>query len=272
MPGPHAVVSADVSIPASGGAVGATVYRPMTGGGYPLVVVSPGFQMPRAQYASYGEHLAGWGFVVIAQDFPSGFGVSHQALADQTRDVIDWALSAASGLAGAIDAARVGACGHSLGGKISLLAAADDARIGAVVGWDPVDANSPSVAPERMADVAGPVAVLGETLNGSGGFMPCAPAAENFQQYFTAAAAPALEVTVNGADHMDWVDDPSCGLCGFCTPAGTIGEDAVHRVTRRVTVAWFGRHLLGDPAMDAYLGGAGLAADLPGGALSTRVK
>lgn len=271
-PGPHAVTTTDVSIPTGGGVVSATVYRPATAGRHPLVIVSPGFQMPRAQYASYGAHLAGWGFVVIAQDFPSGFSTPHTALAAQTRNVIDWALSDASGLGGVIDAGRIGACGHSLGGKISLLAAADDARIGAVVGWDPVDAGNPSVTPERMDDIAAAVAVLGETLNGSGGFMPCAPADQNFQKYFTAASPPALEVTVNGADHMDWVDDTSCAFCGLCTPEGTIDEDAVRTVTRRVTVAWLRRRLLGELAMDAYLGGDGLAAGLPAGAVSVRAK
>lgn len=271
-PGPHAVTKADVSISLSGGTASATVYRPSASGPFPLVVISPGFQMGRAQYASYAEHLASWGFVAIAQDFPGGFGVSHAELADRTTQIIDWALSSASGLAPSIDPARIGACGHSLGGKISVLVAASDSRIGAVVGWDPVDSNSPSVTPERMGDVDAPLAVIGETLNGSGGFMPCAPLDENFQRYYEAARPPALKVTLNDADHMDWVDDPSCPLCGFCSPAGTLGEENVHRVTRRLNVAWLRLHLFGDSSMSARLVARELAAGLPMGAVAVESK
>lgn len=274
--GSYAVHSEDVTI----ASVTATLYGPSTDGGatitvsgapFALVVVSPGFQMPRAQYDSYARHLATWGFVVVAQDFGGGFSPDHAALAAQTSAVIDWALVAPA-LAGKVDATRIGAAGHSLGGKISMLAAADDNRIGAVVGWDPVDANAPSVAPERMADIAGPVAVLGETGNGAGGFMPCAPTADNFQQYYAAAAAPALEVTVLDADHMDWVDDTTCGFCGFCTPAGTVDPEAVKALSRRTTVAWFRRHLLGDTAMDAWLTGAAMQADVTAGTVTVQSK
>ena len=36
-----------------------------------------------------------------------------------------------------------------------------------------------------------PLGFLGETLDGSGGFMPCAPEADNFLTFFAAATAPA---------------------------------------------------------------------------------
>ena len=241
-----------VSIPgaATGRTLASTVFAPTTGAARPLVIVSPGFQMARAQYASYARHLATWGFVVVLTDYAeSGFFLDHEHLARDVPAVIDWALAQA---ALDVDGAKIATAGHSLGGKISVLAAAGDARIGAVVAWDPVDSTNPSVAPERMASLAIPIAVAGETTNAAGGVMPCAPAAENFQQFYAATLGPALALDVKGADHMDWVDDPSCGLCGFCT-AGTAPAELARRVTRRLDVAWLRRYLLADTAMDAWL-------------------
>jgi len=242
-----------VSIPGSapGRTLPATVYTPATGATpRPVILISPGFQMARTQYASYAHHLATWGFGVVLTDYAdTSFFADHQALADDLRAAIDWALADA-GLAA--DPLAIGVAGHSLGGKISMLAAADDGRIAAVVGWDPVDSDSPSVAPQRMADIVGAVAVIGETTNGSGGFMPCAPTAENFHRFYLAAHGPALEMTVAGADHMDWVDDPSCGVCGFCTP-GAAAAELARAASRRLDVAWFRRRLLDDTAMDAWL-------------------
>ena len=86
--------------------------------------------------------------------------------------------------------------------------------------------------------------------------MPCAPAEDNYAQYFdNACAAPdVLEVTVDGADHMDWLDDRStCGLtCSFCQTGAT--EDAHTReVTRRVTTGFLRQKLLGVGGMDEFM-------------------
>ncbi len=240
-----------MSIPgsASGRTVPATVYEPTgTTGPLPLVVISPGFQMARTQYASYAEHLASWGFVAVLCDYADqGFFADHQALADDVSSVIDWALANRT-----IDSAKIATAGHSLGGDISTLAAADDNRIAAVVGWDPVDASNPSVVPEKMSTFHGKLAVVGETTDSSGGGMPCAPAGDNFQAFYAAAPSPAYQLTLAGADHMDWVDDPSCAFCSLCTP-GTADASLARTTTRRLNVAWLRRQFLGDTAMDSWL-------------------
>lgn len=251
--GPYAVASQDVQIPGSaqGRIVPATIYTP-TGAPapHPLVVISPGFQMSRTQYVSYAQHLASWGFVTVNCDYAdTGFFADHQKLADDVGKVIDYALAQQ---ALAIDSAKIATAGHSLGGDISTLAAADDARVAAVVGWDPVDASNPSVVPEKMASLHAHLAVVGETTDGSGGGMPCAPTADNFQAFYAAAGAPALQLTLAGADHMDWVDDPSCAFCTLCT-AGTADASLAHTTTRRLNVAWLRRVFLGDTSMDAWL-------------------
>jgi predicted dienelactone hydrolase len=233
---------------AGGRTLATTIYTPAGATAAPFIVVSPGFQMSRTQYVSYARHLATWGFVVALTDYgESGFFIDHQNLANDVSAVIDHAIDNLP-----IDAAKVGAVGHSLGGKISVFAASQDPRIKAVVGWDPVDSNNPSVAPQKMTAMTAAIAVIGETTNASGGGMPCAPAAENFTQFYAAAPSPAISVTVAGADHMDWVDDPSCGFCGFCT-AGSIDPAVVRTVTRRLDVAWLRLHLEGDLTMEPWL-------------------
>ncbi len=252
--GVHTVSTMTANIPgaAQGRMLAATVFVP-TGGQpapRPLVVMSPGFQMARTQYMSYARHLATWGFVVVLTDYAEpGFFVDHAKLAADVPAVIDWALAQTSL---DVDAQKIATAGHSLGGKISVFAATLDSRIRAVVGWDPVDSSNPSVAPEKMNNLSAAIAVVGETTNGSGGGMPCAPAADNYKAFYVAAQAPAIEITVVGADHMDWVDDPSCALCGFCSP-GSAAPDLARTVTRRLDVAWLRRQLYADTAMDVWL-------------------
>lgn len=246
--GPATVTTTTVSIPATTGhTVPATIYT--SPGASALVVISPGFQMARTQYATYAHHLATWGFVVVLTDYADqGFFADHQLMANDVTAVITYALAAQPG----IDAAKIALAGHSLGGDISVLAASGDPRVKAVVGWDPVDASSPSVVPEHMTGFTAALAVIGETTDASGGFMPCAPSADDYEQFYAAAPAPAFAMTIDGADHMDWVDDGTCSLCNVCT-AGTAPPERAHTATRRLNVAWLRSQLFGDTAMQPWL-------------------
>jgi dienelactone hydrolase len=238
-----------------------TVCQPADDAGapYPLVIISPGFSMNRDQYRSYCEHLATWGFVAVVQTYQ---GISHTGFADSVGDIIDWALSPTSGVS--VDPDKIATAGHSLGGKVSILAAIRDDRVKAVVAWDPVDTNLPSVAPELMPQFQVPLALLGETLDSvsTSPLAPaCAPADNNYMSYFNAASSrPVLAYTIAKADHMDWVDDPTCFLCGACRP-GEANHLAVKALTRRTTVAFLTRHLLGDTSLDTYTIGAQALAD-----------
>lgn len=270
----RSLATASVTIPVAGGSITGTVCAPSLDGTtpapgpFPLVVISPGFQLARAQYRIYCDHLASWGYVVVTRDYASSG--NHQAKAAEVGRVIDWALGTASGLAARIDATKIGVAGHSLGGKVSINAAILDSRIKAVVGWDPVDALPPfgndgslSVAPELMGGLTVPLAVLGETTDSSGGLggMSCAPAADNYTQFYDSAcnAPTALEVTIGQADHMDWIGDrASCGLACIACQNGQTTEDTVHTLTFRVTTAWFERHLRGDASVASYLAAPGI--------------
>lgn len=257
-------VEATLCLPSLDG--GATVAQ----GPLSLVILSPGFQVDRAQYGWGCKHLATWGFLVVLQSYAgSGLFPDHSAIAQDISKIIDWVGSPKSGLAERWDGS-VGTAGHSLGGKLSLLAAAIDPRVGAVAGWDPVDANAPSVTPEMMGDVQAPLLLLGETLDGSG-WTACAPTDQNYHQYFEAAKPPALEITVLGADHMDWVDDQNCLPCLACKK-GTADHVEVKALTRRTTAAFFLAHLRGSPWMEPWLTGSVMQADVAAGRVTLQQK
>lgn len=227
---------------------------------YPIVLFGHGFQLPVTQYYGYLGRLASHGFVAATVDFPASFvSVSHVDNAADVVAAIDWL---AAELPGVADPTNVGATGHSLGGKVAVLAAARDARIGAVIALDPVDGSmgcNATACPDASALLPLPIptAWLGETLDGEGGFQPCAPAEHNFQTFHERAGPPSLLVDVLGAGHMSFLDDlGACGFtCSFCN-APTAPNEQVTALARAMLVAFFRRHLAGETAYETYLFGA----------------
>jgi hypothetical protein len=111
-----------------------------------------------------------------------------------------------------------------------------------------------------MDDLTVPIAVIGEATDTS-----CAPTADDYARYFEAAcAAPAaLEVTVAGADHTDWVDDRSaCGFACLVCQTGTTDDATTRAITRRVTTAWFETYLRGSGAFGSVLAAPGAPASV----------
>lgn len=104
------------------------------GGPYPLIVFSHGLGGAKYQSLYYVEHLASWGFVVIAADHPGSTfgGITADSVLEnfalRPNDVlrqITYAetLTAPGGLlAGLIDLNRVAVTGHSFGGYTAISA------------------------------------------------------------------------------------------------------------------------------------------------------
>ncbi len=264
-PVPFAEMDATTKVTATGHDVALHIAHPTAAGKYPVVVFGHGFQLPPSQYYGYLKRLASFGYVAITVDYPAAISGSNNP--DQAADMIaaiDWA-KADSALGAKVDTSVVGMSGHSLGGKVALLAATMDARVKASIVLDPVDAGGPSgcMAP-ACVNVASllptlkiPTAFLGETTDATGTFQACAPAASNFTTFYAKASSPSIEVTVTGANHMSFLDDVStCGLtCSFCK-AATEKNARVTELARAYVVAFYERHLRGRAAYDAYLTGA----------------
>lgn len=269
LPGPFRIRTSQSDIVApSGNSVPLDCRVPIggpEGAPYPAVLIGPGFQIPAEQYLGYAERLATFGYVTCIVDFPTGFVANHAENARDFVAAVDWLFESTTQrghpLAGQVDTTRVGAAGHSLGGKVAVIAAAEDVRIRAVLGIDPVDSSllcPPSRCPDasNMLPLPIPIALLGETVDATGPLQACAPAADNFQTFFSAADAPALEVEVLGANHVSFLDDPdACGLpCRVCNEASAPHADVIG-LARAYAAAFFERHLRGLVAYDAYLDG-----------------
>ncbi|MDD5224403.1 MAG: hypothetical protein PHE84_10455 [bacterium] len=107
----------------------------LSGGPYPLIVLSHGFMAMGRAYTYFTQHLASYGYVVAAPDFPltnilAPGGANPMDVVNQPGDVsfiIDRMLdfSAAPGglLSGGIDPDHIGIAGHSQGALTVLLSA-----------------------------------------------------------------------------------------------------------------------------------------------------
>ena len=260
-----AVIDDVVTVPSTGNSVAIHAVYPTAGpeaGPYPVVLMGHGFQLPPSQYDGYLDRLATHGFVALTVDFVAGFiGVDHPANAEELLYGIDW-VAADPTLGPLSDTNEVGSSGHSLGGKVALLAATMDARIKASITLDPVDGGM-SCNAQTCPDVSAlmpipiPTGFLGETLDAMGGFQACAPAAENFTTFYANTSAPSLSVEVLGANHMSFLDDvSSCGFtCGFCN-AATLENATVNALSKAFVVAFYARHLKGETGYDTFLTGA----------------
>jgi predicted dienelactone hydrolase len=269
-PGPLAWDEVSESVELEGGGLfpakaDLDIYLPEAEGKYPVVVFSHGFQLSPSDYSSYGEHLASWGYVAILPSYPGSLIAprSHAQLRDDLSAIVDWIEAEPAALKGRADTTLVGLSGHSMGGKVSLLFAATDPRADAVFAIDPVDAGPPfafnpgdypSVAPELMPDITAPLGIVGETTNSTGGGFggACAPAEDNFQQYYQAATSPAVEIDMLGANHMSFLDDPNCGFACSACPAGTDDTVLTRKLTQRMMIAFFEVQLKGDALMTPW--------------------
>ena len=278
-PGPRKTARFDLSVPlAGGGNLTVTVTGPSddgrelsrAGAPYPLVVLSPGFVIGRAQYQSYLTRLASHGFVAVSQTARAE--ANHGQYRDDTVKLISWLLSptgsSAARIAGRIDASRVGLTGHSLGGKISLLSAAADPRVKAVIAIDPVDAGSPlsrdSLRLIRLPSGV-PIGLLGETISKTGGSQPCAPGDANFEVLYRSTSADRFALRFLKAAHTDFVDNPgACFPCLFCP--GSLAPKAQSRdLAVKYVTAYFLWTLAGDAGAAAYLTGSEAQKDVAAG-------
>jgi dienelactone hydrolase len=269
--GPFAIVElvdAQFTNAATGNKVPMDAYYPVGGpapGPYPVVIVAHGFQLPAKQYTNYIKRLATFGYVAITADFPASFfGQDNTKNAKDLISAIDWAAGKPELKA---DTTKVGMTGHSLGGKLALLASTMDPRVKASIVLDPVDGGGGpggGCNPPQCVDVSAlmpqlkiPTGFLGETTDSAGGIQPCAPAAENFLTFYMGTNAPSLAVTVKGANHMSFLDDvSSCGAtCSFCNMA-TVDNATVNSLSLAYVTAFYERYIRSNTGYDTYLTGA----------------
>lgn len=116
-------------------------------------------------------HVATGGFVAVRVGPTTGFSPSHTEMALDVSAVLTDLLAPAALLI-TVDKALVALSGHSLGGKIAVMAANADIRIDAVYALDPVNssggtAGQPNILPAGISQQTIPFGFAGELLDGS---------------------------------------------------------------------------------------------------------
>ncbi|MGN0165904.1 MAG: hypothetical protein ACI39R_06950 [Lachnospiraceae bacterium] len=86
------------------------VWYPTEKGRYPLIVMVNGTGIPYQKYEEIFEHLAGWGFVVIGNDYETSWDGYSAELS------LEFALENEE-ISGMIDKEKIGIGGHSQGGE-----------------------------------------------------------------------------------------------------------------------------------------------------------
>jgi hypothetical protein len=207
----------------------ATLFVPEADAPVPAVVLAPGFQIDGPPYHGYARHLASHGVAVLVPTFGDSLArpIAHSDLADAIIEMVDALADDPR-----FDPGRLGAGGHSRGGKASILAATRDPRIRASFNLDPVDSvgpngnptpNNPSVTPELMGGLTIPLGLVGTSRGGISifpGLPECAPAADNYDAYARAAVNADVFVALPPLSGHNDFPDPLPFLLRLACPAG----------------------------------------------------
>jgi len=139
-PGPHRVLRGDLALAGLPG----VVMTPAEGLGLPAVAFGHGWMQPAGRYLGTLAHLASWGIVAAAPATQRGPLPSHLRLAADLRTALDICVDVRLGPGEiSVHPRRLAVAGHGMGAGAAVLAAADDDRVQAVVGFAPAG-TSPS--------------------------------------------------------------------------------------------------------------------------------
>lgn len=259
-PGPLTVSSAsNVSVTLASGSITADVYWPASGSpGAPFVpvVVGHGFARSAAPMTNWGRHFASHGFVTAVINFPAPTMPDHVRNGALMRELLGWLRTSPQPIGVAVDAQRGAYAGHSAGGLAAILAASGDPSIDALIGLDPVDANS--LGSNAGANVTATTLVLASEPHA------CNSQGSASSLYSAIGAQAKAYARVTGASHCD-PEDPSDNLCPFACGTGNSNTRAYFRryATATLLIATACR------ALEHLPGGSRYNADVASGALSS---
>ncbi|MFD5319191.1 alpha/beta hydrolase family protein [Streptomyces sp. NPDC127098] len=233
-------------------------------GRHPLVVLSPGFSLPRTTLTLLAEELASRGYVVAAVDhayesvgtlFPGDRMLTCVAceaaddlsvVAEGRAADLSFVLDRLTGprpawrYAGLIDTTRIGMAGHSIGGNATAVTMARDPRVRAGVNMD-----GTFFAPVPAEGLDGrPFMMLGtESLHHPGG------EDESWDEGWARLDGWRRWLTVTGSGHFTFIDLPVLGgQLGMTDPEAPLSGERSGEITRDYVAAFFDAHLRGLPA------------------------
>lgn len=251
-PGPHGAGWMGVSVPRPGGGnFNAVLFYPATTSGqgatydgssapYPGITFGHGWITAVTRYQSTLEHLATWGYFVIASESYGGLFPDHSAFADDLR----WCLTylenqhanPGSWLYQQVDTANFGASGHSMGGGASILATQRDARIRALANMAAAETNPSAIA--AIAAVFVPVCLI------AGDEDSIAPPASHTTPMYDNAQAPRRLPLLDGGWHCGFLDSSFFGC-----DSGSLPRATQLALTRGLLTGFFNLYLKSDQAV-----------------------
>ena len=213
----------------------------------PAISFGHGFLSAVDLYDSTMDHLASHGYIVIATTSEGSILPNHANFALDIRQCLTWLEQqdalAGSWLLGAVDEAKFGVSGHSMGGGASALAAAADARIKCLATLAAAETN-PSAANAALS-----IQVPARFIVGSQDSI-VAPATT--QNQYANTDAPRQFATITGGSHCGFIDSAIIACdSGSITRADQLAK------TRALLLEFFNTHLRGDAARYATVWGAG---------------
>lgn len=264
--GPHAIAKKDAKV----GANAVHLVYPTTAApaaGFPAVAFAHGFQLKPADYDKLLGHFASWGYVVVSTDFPGSlFSIDHNDVAKALSAARQAMVSGSIAGLPKVDASKIAASGHSLGGKGSVMAILADTSFVAGLTFDPVDGNPgnplgggpdaahPKLTPTEVAKVTVPMGYFGATASHCGS-MACAPSGLDATTFSASTKSPHYLWMVNDFGHMQFLDNPACGFtCNACA-SGKAPIDPRRAAIQETAVAFFKRHVEGDKSAQPWLDG-----------------
>ena len=220
-------------------------------GPYQVIAFGHGFFMQNSYYISLFKHLASYGYVVIAPQFPDNnhlqlgydliFCADHIKTQNQNPDSRFYNL---------IDTAKTGLSGHSMGGGASLLAAANSASVTVAAPLAAAETNPSAIS--VMNQIQGVVYLISAQNDG------ITPVNTNQLPMFNNALPVKGLPVIKGGNHTKFMDtriwdwtDPN----GYSTPAQQL------TATRKYLTSIFNLFLKQDTAYFKYAFGSEAQTD-----------
>ncbi|MEV7387842.1 alpha/beta hydrolase [Streptomyces sp. NPDC091215] len=233
-------------------------------GRYPLLLLSPGFTMPRTEITSLAEDLASRGYVVALVDhtyentgttFPDGQTLTcavcddpdaypPAAIQESRAKDLSFVIDAVTDRrhpawrhAGMIDGSRIGVAGHSLGGAAAVSTMAHDKRVLAGV-----DLDGTIFSPVPDDGLGGrPFMLMGHPVG--------TDEDPTWTDTWNRLTGWKRWLTVTGSDHSSFTDVPVLAeKLGIPEPPDTtLSARRAVQLTRTYVAAFFALHLRGIP-------------------------
>lgn len=220
-------------------------------GPYPVIAFGHGFAMQNSYYISLFKHLASYGYIVIAPQFPD---VVHLQLAYDLLFCVNHIKNQntipSSLFFGLVDTSKAGLSGHSMGGGASLLAAANDSSITVVAPLAAAETNPSAIS--VMNQIKSVVYLI--TAQNDGITPP-----QNHQIPMFNNALPVKGMPIiKGANHTKFMDTR---IWDWTDPRGYITPAEQLRLTRRYLTSIYNLFLKEDSSYFKYAFGDLILSD-----------